>query len=198
MIGFASQRVYMSSQYEQQITQPIEILNNFFADRFPTGSSQGYHASLGSAANAASHVQRDRSTSPHRQDELPQWRETRFALIDHFLDPSDFRGVGQFCLGRDRIGRSQFRADSKQTMLNSSNDRIDFAGQSLGTSQAEKRIQLIDGSIRFNASVVFRHPSSSEQPGLTAIACLGVDLHVGLSRKDVESTVFYLLYRSTV
>ena len=105
-------------------------------------------------------------------------RELGLELVDALLHRRDplLPDVGDVGIGPGATGRREHRANGEELILEVLAPRIQDteAGR---PGDAERRVQLVDITVRRHPGVVLRHPAASEEARLPAVAGARVDLH---------------------
>ncbi|KAG1458743.1 hypothetical protein G6F57_014638 [Rhizopus arrhizus] len=155
-------------QHEQQVRQPVEVLQCLAAHRLAAGQGDGL--ALGATDDGARQVAARGSFAPGRQDEFLQHRQAGVVVVQLLFQRRDIGGMD-----RGVAGDAQLGAQGEQLVLQVHDQRPHVLGQRCRQQQAERRIGLVDRAEGGNACVILGHALAVAEAGAAVVAGAGVD-----------------------
>ena len=164
-----------TAEGEEGVAQPIQVLQcgiGLFHE-----SVEGHRPPLGPTADRPRQVALGQGGVTPGQDEVAQGGKRRFEGVDPVFERFNLRGVHRQGARPRSFRVSEHAADAEEVVLHGVQP-VQLGGQGrMARQSADDGIELVEGTVGFDAGVVLVDAVPVEQRGLAAVSGAGVNAH---------------------
>ena len=155
-------RIGSPGKHEEEVGQAIEIGQQDQGNLFRDLTQQGDKAPLRSTADGPCQVQICCRRAPPRKDEISQGRECLVDPVYVRLEDLDVLAFESWHFKLTGIGGRDLRPQSKQLILDTLYDRVDFARERMGACEAEDCVEFVEGTDQLDSRHVLANSRAAE------------------------------------